>query len=125
MLTLPNASTITTESWLPAGGWQTPDRVAERSFSYEAGADYFATKNLKVSGTFFQRFHDDLIDYVTTPYSQMPRQINLSPTGTYALARNYCGGQYYRIRNRCSIQLSAYRYQSALVNTWVSLDEES
>jgi iron complex outermembrane receptor protein len=65
-----------------------PDLVAERSFSYEAGADYFATGNLKISSTFFQRFHDDLIDYVTTPYADMPRKDNLSPTGTYALAKN-------------------------------------
>jgi len=65
-----------------------PDLVAERSFSYEAGADYFATNSLKISGTFFQRFHKDLIDYVNTPYADMPRKVNLSPTGTYALAKN-------------------------------------
>jgi vitamin B12 transporter len=65
-----------------------PDLVAERSFSYEAGLDYFLTKELKISGTFFQRYHRRLIDYVTTPYSQMPRQVNLTPAGTYALAKN-------------------------------------
>ena len=65
-----------------------PDLEAERSFSYEAGADYLLAKNLKVSGTFFQRRHKRLIDYVTTPYANMPRQVNLSPTGTYALAKN-------------------------------------
>jgi iron complex outermembrane receptor protein len=65
-----------------------PDLVAERSFSYEAGADYFVTENLKISSTFFQRYHSDLIDYVATPYAQMPRKDNLSPAGTYALAKN-------------------------------------
>ena len=65
-----------------------PDLVAETSFSYEAGADFFAGKNLKISGTFFQRFHKELIDFVTTPYAEMPRKQNLSPTGTYALAKN-------------------------------------
>jgi vitamin B12 transporter len=65
-----------------------PDLIVERSFSYEAGADFFATKNVKISSTFFQRLHDDLIDYVTTPYAEMPRKENLSPTGTYALAKN-------------------------------------
>ncbi len=69
-----------------------PDLKAERSFSYEAGADWFLTSNpiaqLKVSGTFFQRRQKDLIDYVTTPYSQMPRKDNLSPTGTFGLALN-------------------------------------
>lgn len=65
-----------------------PDLSAERSFSYELGADLFASQSLKVSGTYFQRNHDDLIDYVTTPYANMPRKINLLPTGTYALAKN-------------------------------------
>lgn len=65
-----------------------PDLQAERSFSYEAGADYFIHSNLKISGTYFQRLHKDLIDYVTTPFNEMPRKVNLSPTGTYALAKN-------------------------------------
>jgi vitamin B12 transporter len=65
-----------------------PDLVAERSFSYEAGADCFVTDDLKISSTFFQRYHSDLVDYVTTPYAQMPRKDNLSPAGTYALAKN-------------------------------------
>lgn len=65
-----------------------PDLVAETSFSYEAGADYFLNNELKLSGTYFQRYHKKLIDYVPTPYDKMPRKINLSPTGTYALAKN-------------------------------------
>jgi len=69
-----------------------PDLKAERSFSYEAGADWFLTSSpaaqLKVSGTFFQRRQKDLVDYVTTPYAQMPRKDNLSPTGTFGLALN-------------------------------------
>ncbi|KAA6441035.1 TonB-dependent receptor [Dyadobacter flavalbus] len=69
-----------------------PDLSAEKSFSYEAGADWFLTKSnatqLKISGTFFQRLQNDLIDYVITPYAQMPRKDNLSPTGTFGLARN-------------------------------------
>ena len=65
-----------------------PDLVAEHSGSYEAGIDYFGTPNLKISGTFFQRHFSNLIDFVVTPYSQMPRKENLSPAGTYALAKN-------------------------------------
>lgn len=65
-----------------------PALAAERSWSYEAGADWFWENRLKISATFFQRFHKKLIDYVTTPYSDMPRKDNLSPTGVYALARN-------------------------------------
>ncbi len=65
-----------------------PDLEAERSFSYEAGADLFVLSGFKFSTTFFQRFHTKLIDYVVTSYNDMPRKENLSPTGSYALARN-------------------------------------
>ena len=65
-----------------------PDLSPEHSVSYEAGADYFVNDNLKISGTFFQRYHTRLIDYVTTAFADMPRKVNLSPTGTYALAKN-------------------------------------
>ncbi|RYY97539.1 MAG: TonB-dependent receptor [Chitinophagaceae bacterium] len=65
-----------------------PALASERSWAWEAGADYFLTKALKVSGTFFQRYHTGLIDYVPTPYAQMPRRSNLAPGGSYALAMN-------------------------------------
>lgn len=61
---------------------------AERSLSYEAGADWFLRSDLKLSATFFQRFQRDLIDYVVTPYADMPRKDNLSTTGSFALAKN-------------------------------------
>jgi iron complex outermembrane receptor protein len=64
------------------------DLEAERSFSYEAGADYFLASSLKISGTFFRRHHTNLIDYVTTSYADMPRKSNLQVNGTYLLARN-------------------------------------
>ncbi|QHS59964.1 TonB-dependent receptor plug domain-containing protein [Chitinophaga agri] len=64
-----------------------PDLKAEGSFSYEAGADYFG-KHLRVSSTLFQRRYNDLIDWTTTPYANMPYKGNLSPTGTYSLATN-------------------------------------
>jgi iron complex outermembrane receptor protein len=65
-----------------------PDLSAERSFSYEAGVDFFANKEFKIAATFFQRRHTDMIDWTTTAYANMPRKDNLSPAGTYALARN-------------------------------------
>jgi vitamin B12 transporter len=65
-----------------------PDLEAERSFSYEAGADHFIKGNIKISATFFQRFHKRLIDYVPTAYADMPRKDNLVVGGTYALAKN-------------------------------------
>ena len=65
-----------------------PDLEAERSFSFELGADLFAARGLKLSTTAFRRNHRRLIDYVVTPYDLMPRKNNLQPGGTYALARN-------------------------------------
>ena len=64
-----------------------PDLKAERSFSYEGGADLFYN-SFKISGTFFQRLQKDLIDYTNTPYAQMPRKDNLVAGATYALAKN-------------------------------------
>jgi iron complex outermembrane receptor protein len=64
-----------------------PNLTAVKSWSYEAGADFFAA-NFKFGAAFFIRSQDDVIDYVPTPYSQMPRKDNLSPTGTYALSKN-------------------------------------
>lgn len=65
-----------------------PDLHAEQSFSYEAGLDYLIKDNLKISLTAFQRRQTDLIDWTPTPYADMPRKDNLSPTGTFALAKN-------------------------------------
>jgi vitamin B12 transporter len=76
------------KSLVTGGSVGNPALKAERSFSYEAGADWFLNTNLKISGTFFQRRQRDLIDYTTTPYDKMPRKENLSPTGTFALAEN-------------------------------------
>jgi iron complex outermembrane receptor protein len=74
--------------FVAGGSIGNPDLKPEHSFSYEAGADFFGIRNMRISATFFQRNFSDLIDFVTTPYAQMPRKVNLSPTGTFALARN-------------------------------------
>ncbi len=76
------------KSFVTGGRIGNPDLVAETSISYEAGGDYFFSRELKLSAGFFQRHHKKLIDYVTTPYSEMPRKDNLSPFGMYALAKN-------------------------------------
>jgi iron complex outermembrane receptor protein len=65
-----------------------PSLQAETSFSYEVGADFFAGRNFKIATSYFQRDHDDLIDYVFTLYGNMPRKDNLAPTDTFFLARN-------------------------------------
>lgn len=71
-----------------SGSIGNPDLQSERSFSYEAGADFFGIKNVKLSATAFRQHFTHLIDYVPTSYEDMPRKINLSPTGTYALTKN-------------------------------------
>lgn len=71
-----------------AGSIGNPNLSAERSFSYEAGADYFLASKIKLSITGFQRLQSQLIDWIATSYADMPRKDNLIPTGTYALARN-------------------------------------
>jgi iron complex outermembrane receptor protein len=76
------------KAFVSSGSIGNPDLETERSFSYEAGVDYFILNELKLSGTFFQRYQKGVIDYDTTAYADMPRKTNLSPTGTYALAKN-------------------------------------
>ena len=65
-----------------------PDLEAESGWNYEAGADLWAGKGWKLSTTFFVRNQEKLLDWVNTPYSQMPRKDNLLPNGTYALSTN-------------------------------------
>lgn len=76
------------KAFVASGSIGNPDLISENSFSYEAGADFYGIKNMRISSTFFQQRFNQLIDYVTTPYAAMPRKVNLSPTGTYALAQN-------------------------------------
>jgi iron complex outermembrane receptor protein len=65
-----------------------PNLEGENGWSYEAGADAWVGKHFKVANTFFGRSQNKLIDWVNTPYDQMPRKDNLVPNGTYALATN-------------------------------------
>lgn len=76
------------KTFVGGGSIGNPDLQPERSFSYEAGADYWWKKNVKFSAGYFNRNQSDLIDFVSTAYANMPRQVNLSPTGNYALAEN-------------------------------------
>lgn len=76
------------KAFVSSGSIGNPALVPEHAFSYEAGADFFALNDLKISGSFFQRYQKGVIDYVPTAYADMPRKDNLSPTGTYALTKN-------------------------------------
>lgn len=70
-----------------SGSIGNPDLKTERSNNLEFGMDY-RMKGFKLSGGIFQRQQQDLIDWTTTAYANMPRKINLVTTGTYALATN-------------------------------------
>ncbi|ANH83266.1 TonB-dependent receptor [Niabella ginsenosidivorans] len=76
------------KSEVTRGSIGNPDLAAEKSWGYEAGFDWFYQSKLKISSSFFQRFHAELIDWVNTPYEEMPRKTNLVPNGSYALAKN-------------------------------------
>lgn len=65
-----------------------PALEAERAWNAEIGADYHFSPRFRISGSFFYRNHQHLIDWANTAYADMPRKDNLVPSGSYALARN-------------------------------------
>ncbi|MBE2231663.1 MAG: TonB-dependent receptor [Chitinophagaceae bacterium] len=65
-----------------------PDLGAEQSWNAEIGADYQFNSRFRISAGVFTRDYADLIDWVNTPYAEMPRKENLVPGGSYALASN-------------------------------------
>lgn len=65
-----------------------PSLNPEDAWQAEIGYDYQTSSKLTLHSSFFYRDQRNLIDWITTPFAQMPRPINLSPTGTYALAKN-------------------------------------
>ncbi|TAD85804.1 MAG: TonB-dependent receptor [Bacteroidetes bacterium] len=73
---------------LRSGSIGNPDLTAETAWNWELGADWRLGNAFKLATTFFERQQRNLIDFVTTPYANMPRQQNLVPGGLYALASN-------------------------------------
>ncbi len=76
------------KTMVTGGSVGNPWLVPEISWSCEAGFDWFYQSQFRLSSTVFQRQHSRLIDWVATPYAQMLRKDNLSPTGTFGLAKN-------------------------------------
>ncbi len=76
------------KSLVKSGSIGNPDLTAEKSWSYEAGATARLGNYFKLSATAFYRNQNDVIDWTTTKYADMPRQNNLDVAGTYALAKN-------------------------------------
>lgn len=73
--------------YVRSGSIGNPDLEVEQSQHLELGAD-FRQNRLRLSTTLFFRDQQQVIDFVPTPFSQMPRKDNLDSNGTYALARN-------------------------------------
>ena len=71
-----------------SGSIGNPWLKAENAWNAEAGADFSPVAGMKISSSFFYRHFRNLIDWTPTPYADMPRKNNLSPAGTYSLARN-------------------------------------
>ena len=76
------------KSLVTGGSMGNPYLQAEKSWSYELGADYRIGSNFKWGATVFLRDQNNLIDWTPTPYPMMPRQSNLVITGNYSLATN-------------------------------------
>ena len=72
---------------LRSGTIGNPDLQPEEGWSYEAGID-FIRNSFKFSFTAFSRDQNNVIDFVSTPYSSIPRKDNLIPAGVYAFAQN-------------------------------------
>jgi len=103
-----------------------PNLGAERSYSYEVGADYFMKSNLKLSVGGFIRDHSDLIDWANTVYADMPRQENLAPGGTYALAKNIASVKTYGVETDLQYTRSISSNQSFYATAgWVWLYTKS
>jgi len=75
------------KAFVSGGSLGSPNLQAETSWSYEAGTDLLL-KDFKIGATYFYRSQKQVIDFVRTPYADIPRKTNLSPSGTYALAKN-------------------------------------
>ena len=71
-----------------SGSIGNPYLQTEKSWSYELGLDYRVSVDFKWGTTFFYRDQRNLIDWLPTDYSLMPRTVNLVPNGNYSLANN-------------------------------------
>ena len=98
-----------------------PNLTTENAWSYEAGADIVLNNNFKASVTGFFRNQHDVIDFVVTPYSAMPRKSNLSPTGTFALAQNIKSVQTSGVEMELAYQKTFNKSNSLFVNAGLTL----
>jgi len=95
-----------------SGSIGNPYLQTEKSWSYELGVDYRISDEFKLGTTLFYRDQKQLIDWIPTSYTLMPRTVNLIPTGNYALANNLS-----------SVQTSGIEVDLVCIKKW--LDKKS
>lgn len=98
-----------------------PNLTTENAWNYEAGADIVLNNNFKASITGFYRNQHNVIDYVLTPYSAMPRKDNLSPAGTFALAENIKNVNTSGVEFEMVYQKEFNKNSGLLINTGLTL----
>lgn len=76
------------KAFVKSGSIGDPNLDAEKSWSYELGAMAQMGSNLTLNTSLFFRQQNEVIDWTNTPFSEMPRQVNLDANGVYALAKN-------------------------------------
>jgi iron complex outermembrane receptor protein len=76
------------KKFVKGGSVGNPHLEAEKSWSYEVGAIARLGNSFSINSSLFLRNQNDVIDWVNTPFSEMPRKTNLDSVGVYALAKN-------------------------------------
>ena len=107
--------------FVSGGSIGNPNLTTENGWNYEAGADIILSNSFKAAVTGFYRDQNNVIDFVTTPYSAMPRKQNLSPTGSYALAQNVKKVNTAGIEAEIMYQKSFAANQHLYVNAGITL----
>ncbi len=100
-----------------SGSIGNPFLRAETSFSYEAGLDYTYSKAVKISSSFFQRRQKNVIDWVATPYAEMPRKENLIAGNSYALAQNIASVNTTGVEMDVQLNKKVTKYSSVYAGT--------
>jgi len=107
-----------------------PGLAAERTFNYEAGADYQPWQALTLRGTYFNRYGKNLIDYVNQSGNQVIEATgftNLNPSATYRFAQNLFAVTTQGIETEVTtcVQLApGLRLDGSVGYTWVHLSKE-
>ncbi len=72
----------------PGRNYGNPDLRAERSWTWDAGIDFFSAQWLNIHTTYFTRYGSDLIDFVFTNSNHIPNNSTLVPDTTYFFPQN-------------------------------------